>query len=141
MERAREGHTVRVHYTGSLSDGSVFDSSRGREPLEFTVGSGQVIPGFDRAVEGLAVGESRQVRLDPEEAYGPAREDLVVAVPRGQFPPDGTPEVGMQVQVQGQELTVEAMQGRKITRVRIRTTAPADQALGRTGGGDVPARR
>ena len=99
-QTAQRGDTVAVHYTGTLDGGDVFDTSREREPLEFTVGSGQVIPGFDRAVEGLAVGESRQVRLDPEEAYGPAREDLVVAVPRGQFPPDGTPEVGMQVQVQ-----------------------------------------
>ena len=89
-----------VHYTGTLDTGDVFDSSRDREPLEFTVGGGQVIPGFDRAVEGLAVGETRKVRLDPGEAYGQPREDLVVEVPRSQFPPQGEPEVGMQVQVQ-----------------------------------------
>ena len=99
-ETAQQGNTVSVHYTGTLDSGDVFDSSREREPLEFTVGNGQVIPGFDRAVEGLAVGESRKVRLDPGEAYGEPREDLVVEVPRSQFPPQGDPEVGMQVQVQ-----------------------------------------
>lgn len=98
--RVEEGKTVSVHYTGTLDSGDVFDSSREREPLEFTVGEGQVIPGFDRAVQGLGVGESRQVRLEPDEAYGQAREDLVVEVPRSQFPPQGDPSVGQQVQVQ-----------------------------------------
>lgn len=98
--KAEQGDTVAVHYTGTLETGDTFDSSRGREPLEFTVGGGQVIPGFDRAVEGLAVGEKREVRLDPDEAYGAPREDLVVAVPKSQFPPEGEPEVGQQVQVQ-----------------------------------------
>ena len=99
-DRAAEGKTVSVHYTGTLDSGDVFDSSREREPLEFTVGGGQVIPGFDRAVEGLGVGETRQVRLEPEEAYGVPREDLVVEVPRSQFPPENEPAVGQQVQVQ-----------------------------------------
>lgn len=99
-QTAQQGDTVTVHYTGKLDTGDVFDSSRERDPLEFTVGEGQVIPGFDRAVEGLAVGESREVRLEPNEAYGQPREDLVVDVPRSQFPPEGTPEVGQQVQVQ-----------------------------------------
>lgn len=99
-QKAEQGDTVAVHYTGTLDSGETFDSSRGREPLEFTVGGGQVIPGFDRAVEGLGVGETREVRLDPDEAYGQAREDLVVAVPRSQFPPEGEPEVNQQVQVQ-----------------------------------------
>lgn len=99
-QKAEQGDTVAVHYTGTLDSGETFDSSRGREPLEFTVGGGQVIPGFDRAVTGLGVGESREVRLDPDEAYGQAREDLVVPVPRSQFPPEGEPEVGQQVQVQ-----------------------------------------
>ncbi len=97
---ARKGDTVAVHYTGTLDDGEVFDSSRERDPLEFTVGSGQVIPGFDRAVEGLEVGKIREVRLDPDEAYGQAREDLVVQVPADQFPAGVEPEVGRQVQVQ-----------------------------------------
>lgn len=98
--QAQQGDTVAVHYTGTLDNGDVFDSSRERDPLEFTIGSGQVIPGFDRAVEGLAVGESRKVRLDPDQAYGEPREDLVVDVPAEQFPHDARPQVGQHVQVQ-----------------------------------------
>ena len=99
-QTAQKGDTVAVHYTGKLEDGEVFDSSRDRDPLEFEIGSGQVIPGFDRAVEGLEVGESREVTLKPEEGYGEPREDLVVDVERGQFPDESEPEVGRQVQVQ-----------------------------------------
>lgn len=99
-EKAKQGDTVAVHYTGKLDDGQVFDSSQGRDPLEFEVGSGQVIPGFERAVDGLAVGESREVRIEPEEGYGEPREDLIVAVERDQFPADADPAVGQQVQVQ-----------------------------------------
>ena len=100
MAQAQKGDTVAVHYTGKLDDGEVFDSSRDRDPLEFEVGSGQVIPGFDRAVEGLEVGETREITLDPEEGYGEPREDLVVDVDRSQFPAESEPEVGRQVQVQ-----------------------------------------
>lgn len=99
-QKAEKGDTVAVHYTGTLDDGEVFDSSRQRDPLEFQVGSGQVIPGFDQAVEGLEVGESIQVRVEPEEGYGEPREDLLVDVGREQFPSDSEPEVGQQVQVQ-----------------------------------------
>ncbi len=98
--QAQQGDKVTVHYTGKLDNGEIFDSSRERDPLQFEVGSGQVIPGFDRAVEGLAVGESREVRLEPEEAYGEPREDLVVDVPAEQFPDEAEPQVGQQVQVQ-----------------------------------------
>lgn len=99
-QKAEQGDTVAVHYTGKLDSGEVFDSSQGRDPLEFQVGSGQVIPGFDRAVDGLAVGESREVRIEPDEGYGEPREDLVVDVERSQFPAEAEPEVGQQVQVQ-----------------------------------------
>ncbi|MEJ2501897.1 MAG: peptidylprolyl isomerase [Gemmatimonadota bacterium] len=99
-QKAQQGDTVTVHYTGKLDSGEVFDSSQGRDPLEFTVGSGQVIPGFDQAVDGLAVGESREVRIEPDDAYGQPREDLVVDVDRSQFPGDTDPAVGQQVQVQ-----------------------------------------
>lgn len=99
-QKAQQGDTVAVHYTGKLDDGEVFDSSKGRDPLEFQVGSGQVIPGFDRAVTGLGVGESREIRLDPEDAYGEPRKELVVAVERSQFPAEAEPVVGQQVQVQ-----------------------------------------
>lgn len=99
-QKAQQGDTVAVHYTGKLDSGEVFDSSQGREPLEFQVGGGQVIPGFDRAVDGLTVGESREVRIEPEEAYGEPREDLLVDVDKSQFPDETEPQVGQQVQVQ-----------------------------------------
>ncbi|HEX6924892.1 MAG TPA: peptidylprolyl isomerase [Longimicrobiaceae bacterium] len=99
MDRAQPGDTVRVHYTGSLEDGSVFDSSRGRDPLEFTVGSGRVISGFDQAVTGMAEGEERTVTIPAAEAYGDHRDDLVFSVPREQFPPGMEPAVGLEVQL------------------------------------------
>ena len=85
---ARDGDTVSVHYTGTLDDGEVFDSSTGRAPLTFTVGSGQVIAGFDRAVRGLSVGERTTARMEPDEAYGPIREEMVLDVPRADAPAD-----------------------------------------------------
>lgn len=99
-QTASQGDTVAVHYTGTLDSGEVFDSSRGREPLEFQIGAGQVIPGFDRAVEGLEVGETREIRLEPNDAYGAHQDNLVIDVPPDQFPPDAEPAVGQQVQVQ-----------------------------------------
>lgn len=99
MATAREGDTVRVHYTGSLSDGSVFDSSRGRDPLEFTLGEGRVIAGFDDAVSGMAQGEERQVIIPAEQAYGSRRDELVFAVPKEQFPDEMEPAVGLEVQL------------------------------------------
>jgi peptidylprolyl isomerase len=99
-QKAEHGDTVVVHYTGTLDGGQVFDSSRGRDPLEFQIGAGQVIPGFDRAVNGLTVGESREVRLEPEEAYGQPQDDLIIDVPPDQFPAEMDPAVGQQVQVQ-----------------------------------------
>lgn len=100
MERtATDGDQVRVHYTGTLDDGEVFDSSVGREPLEFTVGSGQVIGGFDEAVRGLRIGESRSVRIEPADAYGERRDDLVLEVPAARAP-QGL-QVGDRVQLSG----------------------------------------
>ncbi len=92
---AQVGDTVQVHYRGTLDDGSEFDSSVGRDPLEFTVGSGQVIPGFDSAVVGLTVGEKVEVRLAPEDAYGEHTDERVITVPKEQAP-EGL-EVGQQV--------------------------------------------
>ena len=119
-ETAQQGDTVAVHYTGTLDDGEVFDSSRDRDPLEFEVGGGQVIPGFDKAVEGLEVGASREVRLEPEEGYGEPREDLVVDVDKDQFPAEAEPQEGQQVQVQvapGQNrvATIKEIQDASIT--------------------------
>jgi peptidylprolyl isomerase len=105
MAVATSGDTVRVHYTGSLDNGTVFDSSEGREPLEFEVGSGSVIPGFDQAVLGLEVGDSTTVTIAPEQAYGPRREEYVVQFPLSQFPEEIVPEAGMQLQMRGQDGT------------------------------------
>ena len=101
MSHAKTGDTVRVHYTGTLDDGSQFDSSAGREPLEFALGSGQVIPGFEAAVEGMAVGDSKSVRVPAEEAYGARRAELISEVPRSVLPDDLDPAVGMHLQAQG----------------------------------------
>lgn len=96
---AKQGDTVRVHYTGTLADGEVFDSSRGRDPLEFTVGSGQVIAGFDEAVSGMSVGEERRVTIPSDRAYGSRREDLTVAVERSELPDGVEPAVGQQLEM------------------------------------------
>ena len=96
--QVQDGDTVSVHYTGSLNDGTVFDSSEGRDPLPFTVGAGQVIPGFEKAVIGLKLGESVTVTIPVDEAYGPYREDLVVTVDRSELPADREPEIGQQLQ-------------------------------------------
>jgi len=99
-QRAKSGAHVAVHDTGRREDGTVFDSSRDGEPIEFELGSGTVIPGFDAAVHGMAVGEQREVRIAPEDAYGERREDLRVPIPRDQFPAGVAPEVGRTLAVQ-----------------------------------------
>ena len=98
MSTAKKGDTVKVHYTGKLKDDTVFDSSRDREPLEFTVGAGQMIEGFDNAVEGMEKGASKKVEIPSDQAYGGKREDMIVKVEKSQLPADIKPEVGMQLQ-------------------------------------------
>ncbi|NOZ06517.1 MAG: peptidylprolyl isomerase [Chloroflexi bacterium] len=99
MAQAKQGDTVKVHYTGKLDDGTVFDTSDNRDPLQFTVGAGQVIPGFEEAVIGMSVNETKRARFSMEEAYGPRREDLVLVVEKAQFPPDIAPQVGQQLRL------------------------------------------
>jgi peptidylprolyl isomerase len=99
MQQAKQGDTVVVHYTGTLSNGKVFDSSTGRDPLEFTLGGGQVIPGFDRAVDGMQVGDEKTVTIPADEAYGTRQSELTVTVERGQFPKNLKPAVGQQLQM------------------------------------------
>jgi peptidylprolyl isomerase len=99
LSKVKDGDTVKVHYTGSLKDGSVFDSSEGKDPLEFTIGMGQLIPGFEKAVKGMEKGDSSTVTIPVDEAYGEPREDLVINVPKDNLPDDVTPEIGMQLQV------------------------------------------
>lgn len=104
MPKVKEGDTVKVHYTGKLTeDGTVFDSSREREPLEFTLGNGQLIPGFEDAVVGMEEGDSTTVELDSEDAYGERREDLELEVSKSDLPDNIDPQVGMQLQMQQQE--------------------------------------
>ncbi len=96
---AEDGDRVKVHYTGTLDDGTVFDSSRERDPLEFELGAEEVIPGFEQAVRGLEVGESVEVRLPPEKAYGHRNDELMVDVARGDLPEGLDPEVGQTLEV------------------------------------------
>ncbi|MGC9320297.1 MAG: FKBP-type peptidyl-prolyl cis-trans isomerase [Armatimonadota bacterium] len=103
MAQASDGDTVKVHYTGKLEDGTVFDSSREREPIEFTIDEGEVIPGFEDAVRGMEEGETRTVEIAPEQGYGPRQENAIFEVQRDQIPDEIEPEVGMQLQVQGQD--------------------------------------
>ena len=100
MSQAKSGDTVKIHYTGTLDDGTEFDSSAGREPLEFALGGGQVIPGFDSAVDGMSIGDSKTVTIPPGEAYGDRHDQLVQEVPKTALPEDMKPEVGMQLQSQ-----------------------------------------
>ena len=97
MQQAKKGDTVRVHYTGTLLTGEQFDSSAGREPLEFEVGAGMMIKGFDDAVVGMAVGDKKTINISPEEAYGERNEQMVIDFPRSNFPDDMEPEIGMQL--------------------------------------------
>jgi peptidylprolyl isomerase len=99
MTQAKQGDTVKVHYTGKLKDGTIFDSSQGREPLQFTIGAGQVIPGFEEAVTGMAPQESKTANIPADKAYGQRHEEMVMEVPREQVPPDLQPEVGQRLQV------------------------------------------
>lgn len=99
MSKAKDGDTVKVHYTGTLENGEVFDTSKEREPLEFQLGQGQLIPGFEKAVIGMDEGDSTTVDIPSDEAYGEVREDLVINVPKDQLPDDVEPKIGMQLQV------------------------------------------
>ena len=97
MQQVKAGDTVRVHYNGRLTDGTTFDSSSGREPLEFKVGNGDVIRGFEEGVTGMSVGQKKTVEIPADQAYGQKEEERVVKFPRANFPPEMKPEVGMQL--------------------------------------------
>ncbi len=95
MQQVKKGDKVKVHYHGRLEDGTTFDSSEGRHPLEFEVGSGTVIPGFDYGVAGMSVGEKKNIHIPFDEAYGERNEDLFIEFPKSHFLPDMKPEVGI----------------------------------------------
>ena len=110
MSKAAEaGDTLRLHYTGTFEDGTVFDSSDGRDPLEFTLGSGQIIPGLDKGVTGMEVGEERSVTVPPADAYGERDDKLIQSVPRETIPDNIPTDPGTQLQMQtpqGQQIPV-----------------------------------
>lgn len=123
MSKVKEGDNVSLHYTGTLDDGTVFDSSEGNEPLNFTVGASQVIPGFENGVVGMELGESKEINILPDQAYGDYHEELVKVVPRAAFPPNVTPAIGMAfemelptgqampvriIDVEGEDVTLDA---------------------------------
>jgi len=99
MAPAKNGDTVRVHYTGRLDDGTIFDTSAERDPLEFTIGEGRIIPGFEQAVVGMNLGETKTITLPADQAYGPHRKELVLVIDRTKFPPHLKPEVGQQLPI------------------------------------------
>ena len=109
MKEAQVGDLVSVHYTGKLTNGEVFDSSKDRDPLKFTVGNKELLTGFEEGVVGMKPGERKSVTLSPEQAFGDRREDLVMELPKNEFPQHITPSVGLQLKLgnaSGANLTV-----------------------------------
>ncbi|NKE69678.1 FKBP-type peptidyl-prolyl cis-trans isomerase [Candidatus Manganitrophus noduliformans] len=109
MAQAKRGNAVKVHYVGKFEDGTVFDTSKEREPLPFTIGEGEVIPGFEEAVVGMNPGESKKVVIPAENAYGPRHEEMVLVVDRQNLPEGVDPQVGQQYQIpqsDGQSIVV-----------------------------------
>ena len=97
MQQVQQGDKVKVHYHGKLRNGETFDSSDGRDPLEFTVGSGQVIKGFDDGVQGMQVGDKKTVEIPVDNAYGEKKTDMILEFPKAQFPEGMNPEEGQQL--------------------------------------------
>jgi len=132
MSAAKSGDTVQIHYTGTLDDGKQFDSSEGREPLEFVLGSGGVIQGFDDAVTGMTVGDKKTVRIEPEQAYGARQDDMQQEVPKNMLPEDMPLEVGMPLQAQspeGQTINMSVVEIRDETIIVDANHPLAGQAL------------
>ncbi|HYA86960.1 MAG TPA: peptidylprolyl isomerase [Nitrospirota bacterium] len=99
MTQAKQGDTVKVHYSGKLDDGTVFDTSRNRNPLQFTIGKGQVIVGFEQAIDGMTTGESKTVTIPMESAYGPRCKEMIITMERSKFPADLIPKVGQRLEL------------------------------------------
>jgi peptidylprolyl isomerase len=123
MTTAKQGDTVHIHYSGALDDGTVFDSSADRDPLSFTIGSGQVIPGFEEAVIGMAIDEKKNVTIPVDKAYGPRNEELIMTVPKEQVPPDLNPEVGQKLQMQGPNDTPVVVEVTEVAEEHIKLDA------------------
>ncbi|HIQ37768.1 MAG TPA: peptidylprolyl isomerase [Desulfocapsa sulfexigens] len=101
MTQAKKGDKVQVNYKGYLDDGTIFDSSEGKDPLDVTLGSGAVIPGFDAALTGMEVGDKKTVKIPMDQAYGNHNAEMVMQIPKSQIPPDLKPEIGDKLQVGG----------------------------------------
>jgi FKBP-type peptidyl-prolyl cis-trans isomerase 2 len=120
MAQAKNGDQVKVHYTGKLEDGTVFDSSRQRDPFEFNVGDGRLIPAFENAVVGMSPGETKEVKIEADQAYGPYHKELVQAVDKSYFPENMDVQVGLQFKVKHTDdqtivFKVVKIEGEKIT--------------------------
>lgn len=120
MTEAKPGTTVAIHYTGTLSDGTQFDSSQGRDPLSFTMGEGQIIPGLEAALSGMSVGEAKTVTIPADQAYGPHQAEAIQSVPRDAVPDHLPVAVGTQLQVQSPDgrtlpVTVTALSDTEVT--------------------------
>jgi peptidylprolyl isomerase len=120
---AKEGNTVQVSYTGKFADGIVFDSSAGKSPLEFTLGEGRIIPGFENAVIGMKAGEKKTVSIPANDAYGPYRPELTMEVPLTQLPKDMTPQVGAQMQSRTENGSVIVVIITKVTETSVTVDA------------------
>jgi len=113
MAQAKHGDTVKIHYTGKLEDGIVFDTSIGREPLQFKIGEDQVIQSLEKGIIGMNLNESKTVTIPSDEAYGPYRKKMVLDIPRNQFPPSIQPEIDRQLKLRqpnGQAIIVTVIQ-------------------------------
>lgn len=120
MSKAKNGDTVKVHYTGKLEDGTIFDSSKDREPMELTIGAGDIIPGFQKGVIGMERGGSKTITVPPEEAYGPVQDGLIAKVKKENFPESITPVVGEQLQLKQRDgnnvnVTIKEIEGDTVT--------------------------
>ena len=109
MDQVKKGDTVKVHYTGKLESGEVFDTSKNRQPIEFIVGSATLIPGIEKGIIGMEIGESKTIEIPPEEAFGNRHEELVVEVMKSEFPDYIAPKIGQRLQIRrpdGQDISV-----------------------------------
>jgi peptidylprolyl isomerase len=132
MQQAKQGDSVKIHYTGRLNNGEQFDSSEGREPLEFTLGNGMVIKGFDDGVTGMTIGEKKTINIPPHEAYGEVNPEMIMDFPKNNMPAEMVVEAGMTLMMnngQGQELPVKVVEVKEDSIVIDANHQLAGQAL------------
>lgn len=123
MSQAQNNSTVKVHYTMKLDDGTIVDSSTQRDPIEFTIGEGSILPGIEQEVIGMSPGDSKTVHLSPDQAHGERRDDLLIDVERSQLPEGLDPSVGQNLQVEGSDGQVESVTVNEVFENQIRLDA------------------